>query len=109
MSIVAIDSIPCEFGRGRPLADGSHGPVPVTCTTIGSPEPVELTFRSERRSVDVVDINPPTPPVPMESRLIPADSQADEGSGNGRAVLVGVFLIVATVALAFVEHRRRSL
>jgi hypothetical protein len=109
LSIVAIDSIPCEIGRGRPQADGSIGPVPVSCTTVGSPvEPVDLTFKTERRSVEVVDVNPPTPPVPMESRLIPLEGGADVDASAGDTVWVGGLLIMATVALAFVEHRRRA-
>lgn len=107
LSIVAIESIPCEFGSSPPLADGSDGPVPVNCTTIGSPaEPIDLTFRGERRAVEVVDLNPPAVPVPMESRIVPDD--ADTGGGNGRMIGIGVLLIVATAALAFVERRSRS-
>lgn len=111
LSIVAINSIPCEFGKGRPLAGGEVGPVPVTCTTIAPPsDPVELTFKAERATLEVVDVNPPPPPVPMQSRIIPVEEETTEltGVGTGRTVAIGALLCVAAVALAFVERRRRS-
>lgn len=112
LSIVAVDSMPCEFGRGRPLPGSLTGPVPVTCTTIGSPtEPVMLSFKGERLELPVIDVNPPLPPVPMESRIIPPDA-ADRRADSIppiRTVWIGALLIVAAVSLAVVERRRRSI
>ena len=113
LSIVAVDSMPCEFGRGRPLPDFATGPVPLTCTTIGSPtETVTLSFKGERRELEVVDVNPPPPPVPMESRIIPEDAAGsgagDESDPPNRTVWIGGLLIVAAVSLALVERRRRT-
>lgn len=111
LSIVAINSIPCEFGNGRPLAGGGIGPVPVTCTTIAPPsEPIELTFKAERAMLGVIDVNPAPPPLPAQSRIIPVEEEASEptGVGRGRTVGIGALLAIAAIALAFVERRRRS-
>lgn len=114
LSIVAINSNPCEFGNGRPLPGGQVGPVPVTCTTIAPPnEPVQLTFKGQSRPLDVIDVNPPPPPVPIESRLIPEADTTDDaddasGGGSGRTVAIGALLCAAAIALGFVERRRRS-
>lgn len=110
LSTVAVEAGPCDFGQGRPLVDGGIGPVPITCTMVGSPDvPVDLTFKGERRTFPVVDMNPPLPPVPLESRLIVDDveDKAPE-STTGRTVAIGALLIVAAIALGFVERRRRS-
>lgn len=112
LSSVAVDSMPCEFGRGRPLPASSIGPVPVTCSTIASPsEPVMLTFKGDRRELEVVDLNPPPPPVPMESRIIPSDAR-DAGYGDAdpsnRTLWIGLLLIVAALSVAMVERRRRA-
>lgn len=112
LSIVAINSIPCEFGNGRPLPGGAVGPVPVTCSTIASPsEPIELTFKAERSLLEVADMNPLPRPVPVQGRLIPEDTDQDDKGreGSNRTVAVGVLLSIAAIALAFVERRRRSL
>ncbi len=113
LSTVAVDSMPCEFGRGRPLPEFATGPVPVTCTTIGPPaEPVELTFKGEVRELQVLDMNPPPIPVPMESRIIPSDAVSTGGQDGSnmpnRTVWIGALLIVAAVSLALVERHRRA-
>lgn len=114
LSIVAIDSMPCEFGPGELTADGSVAPVRVTCSTVGPAEPVDLTFKTEQRTVDVVDLNPPPEPTRDVSRLEVASGDrtdpvvGESDDDNGQAVAVGGLLIVATVALGFVERRRRA-
>lgn len=126
-SIVAINSIPCEFGSARPLPDGTRAPVPITCSTTGEPSaPVELTFKSEARTLEVLDVNVPAPsPVPqrilteradrLEERALQAEgsTEADAvdqpaSAGTGRTVVIGVLLCIAAIALGFVERRRRS-
>lgn len=113
-AIVAIDSVPCEFGV-VPAGSEVVEPVPVTCTVTGRPtEPVELTFRSERRSVTVENLNPTvTPrsvrqPLPSAEPVPEAESAAGDGPGTSRTVAIGALLCVAAVALAYVERRRRS-
>lgn len=125
LSIVAINSIPCEFGSARPLPDGTRAPVPITCSTTGEPSaPVELTYKSEALTLEVLDVNvPPPSPVPqrilaeraerLEERALEAEGVQDndtddEPAGTGRTVIIGVLLCLAAISLGFVERRRRS-
>lgn len=121
LSIVALDSDPCEFGSARPQPDGSLAPVPITCSAIGEPStPVELSFKSESLTLEVVDVSlPPTPSLPpgliaereafVQERALAQEEASAEASGTstGRTVMIGVLLCIAAISLGFVERRRR--
>jgi len=125
VSIVAVNSNPCEFGVARRQAGGGLAPVPITCSTTGAPSaPVELSFKSESVTLEVVDVNlPPTPSIPQrvlaerESLLQDRElaesererTENESGPSTGRTVAIGVLLCIAAISLGYVERRRRHL
>jgi len=122
LSTIALNSNPCEFGSARLQSDGSAAPVPITCATVGDPStPVELSFRSESVTIEVVDVNlPPTPSLPgrvlaeresfLQGRALAEQAAAEEaaGAGPGRVVTIVLLLGVAACSLGFVRRRRSS-
>lgn len=111
LSIVAINSIPCEFGGARTSVLGDVLPVAVTCNSFGSPaDPVRLSFKSESRWIDVVDLKPFPAAGPVERVAIDQEviEEEDADPRTGRTVATGVLLCVAAISLGFVERRRRS-
>ena len=119
LSIVALNSNPCEFGSARLEPDGTMAPVPVTCAITEDPDSlVNLSFKSENVTLDVAEVDlESTPTLPrqvltereasLQDRALADAEAADGGPSTGRTVAIGGLLCIAAISLGFVERRRR--